>query len=197
MSLTGCIVVSRPDDGPASPYLSRGEMDMVTPVYVTAYPGVYFYHRYSPRCDCILVVREYDGMWYDHTGRHVHVGHWAPARPSARAIHGYKGFYSEHRKHLHPIPLVGSPHAVPPVHPGSSPPARPPYARPHAPENLQPAATQDGRMRHASPPTQAAPVTPAARPQRVPQEKLEPKQKECPSDNPDCGINGRARSGAI
>jgi hypothetical protein len=91
--------------GNEQPYLVGEELDMVTPVYIAAYPDFLFYHRYDVGCNCIYIVRsvEVGGVvhWIDHTGKRVHEGHWAQSRPSAQALRGYRDWSKQHRGEIH------------------------------------------------------------------------------------------------
>lgn len=112
LCLGGCEVVPLQTGGAVSessgedmPYYVNGNIDMETPVYVTAYPGFLFYHRYYGPCDCIVIVREGPGgYWYNHHGYRVHSGAWTFGRPTPRAVQSYRSFYRENRAHIHRTP---------------------------------------------------------------------------------------------
>ena len=111
--LGGCVVAPA---GPAqpyyaqgnSPYLSGNELDMGSPVYIAAYPNFTFYHRYDPGCDCVRIVRSVESggavYWLDHSGQRIHEGHWAPTKPSPRALYGYREWSQQHRNEYHREP---------------------------------------------------------------------------------------------
>jgi hypothetical protein len=130
------------------------EVDVVTPIYIAAQPDYVFYNRWYGPCACFMIVREYQGVWYDHRGVVRHHGAWHHAhygRPTPAGARMHHSYLRDNHQHFSRTPYRAPRPAAAEHH-------RPTMPHAQAPAQ-QPARSYAGQPQQSQPAQKTAPAT--------------------------------------